>query len=280
MNRTGGKTSPQVEQMATCLRSAARYRVKVSDEHYAQLERVSRKVAVPSGGMTAKNRQRLQPFGDAETVQAFLCLQDTIRQHVDRDKRAASQKAVAAQVAAAIAILLAVPVRIANIAAIDLHRHLQQQRGDVYLVIAETKNRQPINRKIPPYALEILRWYIREYRPALIRNPTDALFPGRDGRHKTSHTLAQQIKQTIFRFTGHEFNVHLFRHFAGKVFLDQQPGSYEVVRQVLGHKRIDTTTSFYLGAEVQRASALFNGVVDELRAKNRPVKAARRRRAA
>ena len=68
------------------------------------------------------------------------------------------------------------------------------------------------------------------------------------------------------------------RHFAGKVFLDQQPGSYEIVRQVLGHKRIDTTTSFYSGAEVQRASTVINQLVDDLRGRHSPSPAQRQRR--
>jgi site-specific recombinase XerD len=115
-----------------------------------------------------------------------------------------------------------------------------------------------------------------EYRPYLVREPTDALFPGRNGQHKTAHTLGLQIKKIVFEFTGLAFNVHLFRHFAGKVFLDQQPGNYEVVRQVLGHKRLDTTTGFYSGAEAKRASAMFNDVVDTLRAQHAPIASKRR----
>jgi site-specific recombinase XerD len=175
-------------------------------------------------------------------------------------------------VAAAIALLLATPIRNANLCAIDIHRHLKPQRKEVHLVISEseTKNRHPVDFNIPPYALEILRWYMAEYRPYLVREPTDALFPGRNGKHKTAHTLGVQIKDTVFEFTGLAFNVHLFRHFAGKVFLDQQPGNYEVVRQVLGHKRLDTTTGFYSGAEAKQASAMFNDVVDTLRAQHAP----------
>jgi len=222
----------------------------------------------------------VHPFDDPEVAQDFLCLPDTIRQHVERDKRAPAQKAVDAQLAAAIALLQAIPIRIANLAAIDLNRHMRPQRRDVHLVIseAETKNRQPIDFNIPPYALDIVRWYIRDYRPFLMSKPTDALFPGRGGQPKSAHTLGVQIKKIVFKFTGLAFNVHLFRHFAGKVFLDQQPGSYEIVRQVLGHKRIDTTTSFYSGAEVQRASTVFNQLVDDLRGRHSPSPAQRQRR--
>ena len=273
MERAGGKTSAGVAQMAACLRNAARHYVKVDDEHDRKISAVCKRVSVQTGGLTAKNRERLRPFDDAELVRQFLCLPDTIRQQVERDKRAPAQKAVLAQVAAAIALLQATPIRKANLCAIDINRHLKQQRKEVHLVIceSETKNRHPVDFNIPEYALDILRWYMKEYRHHLMREPTDALFPGRNGQHKTAHTLGLQIKKIVFEFTGHTFNVHLFRHFAGKVFLDQQPGNYEVVRQVLGHKRLDTTTSFYSGAEAKRASAVFNNVVDTLRAQHAPI---------
>ena len=278
MERAGGKTSAGVAQMAACLRNAARHYVKVDDEHDRKISALCKRVSVQTGGLTAKNRERLRPFDDAELVRQFLCLPDTIRQQVERDKRAPAQKAVLAQVAAAIALLQATPIRKANLCAIDINRHLKQQRKEVHLVIceSETKNRHPVDFNIPEYALDILRWYMKEYRPHLMREPTDALFPGRNGQHKTAHTLGLQIKKIVFEFTGHTFNVHLFRHFAGKVFLDQQPGNYEVVRQVLGHKRLDTTTSFYSGAEAKRASAMFNNVVDTLRAQHAPVASKRR----
>ena len=278
MERAGGKTSAGVAQMAACLRNAARHYVKVDDEHDRKISALCKRVSVQTGGLTAKNRERLRPFDDAELVRQFLCLPDTIRQQVERDKRAPAQKAVLAQVAAAIALLQATPIRKANLCAIDINRHLKQQRKEVHLVIceSETKNRHPVDFNIPEYALDILRWYMKEYRPHLMREPTDALFPGRNGQHKTAHTLGLQIKKIVFEFTGHTFNVHLFRHFAGKVFLDQQPGNYEVVRQVLGHKRLDTTTSFYSGAEAKRASAMFNNVVDTLRAQHAPIASKRR----
>ena len=282
MQRNGGATSPQVAHIAGCLCGVARYWVKVDDAAYAKLKRITRRVAVLPGGMTAKNRERLQPFDDPQMVAQFLALPKTLRRHVEKDKGSMRHKAVLAQVAAAVALLQAIPIRIANLVSIDIHRHLKQVRNEVYLVIpeSETKNRQPINFRIPEHALEVLRWYICDYRAHLMQEPSDALFPGRVGGHKSVNTLSVQIKDAVFRFTGLVVNVHLFRHFAGKAFLDQQPGAYEVVRQVLGHKRIDTTTGFYSGAETRRAHERFGEVIDSLRTAHTPASARRGRRAA
>ena len=57
----------------------------------------------------------------------------------------------------------------------------------------------------------------------------------------------------------------LFRHIAGTIYLHENPGAYEVVRQVLGHRNISTTTNFYTGQEERRARQHFIGVIQKLR---------------
>lgn len=279
MQRSGGTTSGGVAQMAGLLAKISLHWVKVDAQHHAKLQRLAARVAVQGSGMTAKNRERLRPFDDDSTVVEFVCLPDTIRKKVERDKRPPRLKARHAQMAAAIAILLVIPVRRTNLAAIDLHRHLISNRNGVYLVIPEheTKNRAPINFQIPPFALEIVKWYIVGYRPYLLDGESTALFPGRGGQPKSPHTLAQQIKQTVWAFLGLEFNIHLFRHAAGKIFLDLDPGNYEVVRQLLSHKSINTTTSAYSGAETRKAGLLYAELLEGLRSSYAPLGKVRRR---
>ena len=58
-----------------------------------------------------------------------------------------------------------------------------------------------------------------------------------------------------------EVNGHLFRHLAGKLYLEQRPGGHETVRQFSRHKKIDTTTTFYTGLDSKRASQHYYDVV-------------------
>jgi integrase len=279
MQRQGGQASSGVAQMGTLLAKVALHWAKVSPEHHAKLRRLAARVAVQHSGMTAKNRERLRPFDDDALVVKFVCLPDTIRKKVERDKRPPRLKARHAQMAAAIAILLVIPLRRTNLAAIDIHRHLVSNRNGVYLVIPEheTKNREPINFQIPPFALEIIQWYMIEYRPHLLDGESTALFPGRDGQPKSPATLAIQIKDTVREFLGLEFNIHLFRHAAGKIFLDLNPGNYEVVRQLLRHKSVNTTTSAYSGAETRKAGLLYAELLEGLRALHAPAASRRRK---
>ena len=169
--------------------------------------------------------------------------------------------------AAAIAILQAVPLRIGNLAKIDIRKNLIARGKRVYLVISEgdTKNGEPVDFELPTEVVEILGWYIREYRPHLVHAPTQALFPGAGSGPKSAQGFGAQIKATSFRFTGLKLNPHLFRHAGAKIFLDQRPGQYEVVRQVLRHRSIETTTSFYAGAETRSAGHHYASVINKLR---------------
>jgi len=68
------------------------------------------------------------------------------------------------------------------------------------------------------------------------------------------------------------FNPHLFRHAGGKLFLDMRPGEYEVVRRVLGHRSIATTTSIYTGAETRTAGQHFaSTIAQRLENKKSPI---------
>lgn len=184
-----------------------------------------------------------------------------------RNQRSPKSLAVLAQMAAAIAILQAAPIRLRNLSSLDVHQHLIARGKKLYLVIppSEVKNREPIDFELPEETTGILSWYVKEHRPHLIKETSDALFPGLNGKTKSSSTLAQQIPKTVKKYLGINFNIHLFRHAAGKMFLDVRPGQYEVVRRVLGHRSITTTTNFYSGAETRAAGKHFSNVIAERR---------------
>ncbi|MGO9389099.1 hypothetical protein [Rhodoblastus sp.] len=279
LDRHDGKTSPQISQMATFLKGVARHWAKADDMALLQLQKIASRLSAGTRGMTAKNRERLRPFDDPQTVAAFLGLPERIRREVEKDPRPGKLKAIDAQMAAAIAILQVTPIRLGNLAAIDMRKNLIARGKRVYLVFAEgdTKNREPIDFELPPTTLNLVAWYIREYRPHLMRQPNDALFPGEGNGPKSAYGFGAQIKAAVFRFTGLAVNVHLFRHAGAKMFLDRRPGQYEVVRQVLRHRSIQTTTSFYAGAETRSAGQHFAEVIDKLRAAHEPDTTGRRR---
>lgn len=166
------------------------------------------------------------------------------------------------QTALAIELLLNAPVRIKNLASIDVDRHLVQvggrreRRVHLRFPAHEVKNANDLEFPLLPETIDLLELYLQLWRPILCcGQDSPFLFPGDCAdRPKGKATLSAQIKDVVFAYTRFEMPAHRFRHAAGKIFLDQNPGQYEVVRQLLGHKDINTTIAFYAGAETASAA--------------------------
>lgn len=267
LDKNEGRSFVQTGHMAGFLKDVAIHWVKVDEETATKMRKVASNLAPKRQGMTARNRKKISVFDQNDRVDAYLGLPHRIRETVIKDKRPPHLKAVLAQMAAAIALEQVSLIRRKNLASLCIDRHLIRRGSKLFLAIDEheTKNGDPIDLELPDATANIVDWYLREYRPYLIKEPTDALFPGEGGKPKNPGTLATQIKKTIHRYTGLDLNIHVLRHAGGKLFLDQKPGQYEVVRRVLGHRSMATTTRYYAGAEQRAAGAHFARVLDERR---------------
>jgi integrase len=125
----------------------------------------------------------------------------------------------------------------------------------------EVKNREPLDFPLPPDSVALIERYLSEFRPRLAPPGCTALFPGRGGGSKSLNALRDQICATVHRYTGMRVHVHWFRHAEAKLFLDDNPGSYEVVRRVLGHRSKSTTTTYYTGLETASAVRHFDATI-------------------
>jgi site-specific recombinase XerD len=118
---------------------------------------------------------------------------------------------------------------------------------------------------LPPESVSLVERYIREYRPRLTSAGNTALFPGIAGGPKNQDFFGTQISRTIRAHISLPVHPHLFRHVTAKLYLDRHPGAYEVVKRVLGHRSIDTTTAFYTGLETAAAVRHFDNTILSLR---------------
>jgi integrase len=175
--------------------------------------------------------------------------------------------AVLAQIAVAVAILTVAPIRLANLASIQIGENLTKPgglRSSFWLTfrIYDVKNRVPLQFKLDEVVTAIIDEYIHEFRPALVRGSNaDWLFPGEGGNHKEKISFSTQIVRQVQKSTGLRITVHQFRHAAGALILKHMPGEYELVRRILGHKSIETTKKFYLSLETTQASEIFTNIV-------------------
>ena len=177
--------------------------------------------------------------------------------------------AITAQIATAIAILTFAPIRLGNLIQIKLGENLIKP-GDLkdpyWLVFPhyDVKNRVRLAFKLVPQLCAIIDEYTDDYRPVLLRGSNAAwLFPGETGDIKTSRTLSIQITDRIEKGCGLRITAHQFRHAAAAIFLKAHPGEYETIRQLLGHRNIQTTIHFYVGLNSIQATEILSGIIKQ-----------------
>jgi integrase len=268
LDREAGQPTTAIADLATTLKAIARHHVRVEPGHLDQIRAIIRRLAPGRRGLTETNRTRLRPFDDRGNIDALLKLPERLMRQARRHRNL-QRGAVRAQMAVAIEILLMAPIRMSNLVKLDIERNLVRPglgRG-LHIVIAaeEVKNREPLEYPLPPESVELLERYIREFRPRLTLPGNTALFPGIAGGCKNQAFFGDQISRTVRAHTGLRVHPHLFRHIAAKLFLDANPGAYEVVRRVLGHRSIDTTVGFYTGLETPAAVRHFDKTILHLR---------------
>lgn len=201
----------------------------------------------------------MDQFSNADNIKRIASL--PLQLISQADKQIGTRKgAISALIAAAIATLLSCPMRINNLASLHMKEDMTLQKSGrnthilLHIAADKTKGRQAIDAIIaPPYSTTINR-YITHHRKYLTDELGLWLFPSGSGNgpRRPDH-FGQLIKERVFKETGLVMNAHLFRHFSAFVYLEANPGAYEDVRRVVGHAKMDTTTSFYAPASSKAA---------------------------
>ena len=222
------------------------------------------------GGLTEKNiafiRQVMTPGVWHRVVRLPGAMMASARAH---QAHAPNRAAVTAQLAVAIAILSMAPVRLANLTSIRLGMNLSKPDGpdsDYWLHFPDydVKNRVKLDYRLEGQVTKLIDEYVHDFRPTLLRRRNeDWLFPGQRGGAKGKVSFSGQITERIYKATGLRMTVHQFRHAAGALILLRRPGEYELVRQLLGHRSVQTTINCYIGLENIRASEIFGQIVME-----------------
>lgn len=225
-------------------------------------------------GLTDKNQARLRQFDRADAVITLLNLPQRLRRLADAEPHP-RRAAVKAQLAVAIEILLMAPMRLKNLTGLRIDLHLLRPnpgRPDLVLSIPaeEVKNSHRLDFRLHADSAALIQWYLDRHRAQVAAPGCPYLFPGLGGASKDTSTMRRQICGIIASHTGLRMNPHLFRALALKLYLDRNPGQYEVMRRVLGHKSIKTTTSHYAGEEAIASHQLYQDAVMSIRNTARP----------
>jgi len=173
-----------------------------------------------------------------------------------------------------IAFLAARPVRLANLAAIEINGHLQRQGKEWWLTFptTEVKNRRHLEFPLPRDLEDPLQMYLSRHRPILMtRNgrwntgPHDGLWVSAHGSKLSAHRIETLIgMRTQDRF-GHSVNPHLFRDAAATSVAIQDPDHVGIVTNILGHATFRTSERYYNQATSLEAARHFQAVIDGFR---------------
>jgi integrase len=219
-------------------------------------------------GFTPKNRGRLRALLSPRNQFRFLGLTDKMIKLANKEGLT-HPAALLYQKALVHELLINAPMRFGNLVGLNIHRHIKRiENGrSVRIILAipefEVKNGEYLEYELPAHAIRLLDTYLETYRP-ILQKGEDAgwLFPGAiEGRHKHEVTLREQLCEAVKKHTGLTINPHLYRHIAAFFYLAANPGDYETVKRLLGHKSVDTTMTFYAEFDTLAARRLYTDLI-------------------
>jgi len=245
--------------MAAALVQVAREWVKVDAATLVELKRLASKLPTARADLTPKNKRFLRQFDDPLVLQRLRALPAKLWSQVRRDDKPNFRTLAMSQAALALEILTYLPMRLQNLISLtfDVHLFLKDGPGatsTLEIPASEVKNNRPIEFDIPPHIARMLIEYRDQIAPKIIGHKPARLFVNPDGTPKTSQTLAWLIRRICRKHAGIEVSPHKFRHLAAKILLDDSPGAFELVKQLLGHENLKTTANFYAGIDTRRAA--------------------------
>jgi integrase len=262
-NQANREPNAFVIALATTLIQVAKYHTGASPSELGELKRLAGNLPTVPFDLTPKNKMLLRHLESDRLRAKLLFLPEQLMGEVVKDLEGGRVRFVEAQVATAIDVLLALPLRPQNLSSLNWRDNFSEPngpRGKLLLHIAarDTKTKKhEIVSEVPDDVARRIRWYRRHVLPRLAADMNGHLFVTETGSQKSQETLTQQITQTIARHIGIHMTPHQFRHFGATSYLEQHPEDFETARALLGHAW-SKTTRIYAGSSSRRASRAYN----------------------
>ncbi len=268
LDRSGNNPTKSIHALMRTVSCLAKEWAETGEDQLAEIDRL--KKSLNPGNlhqMTDKNRDLVHRFEDIELLRRLIALPDRAINKVADQGHITATMAVRAQAALAIQVLTMAPMRLKNLASIDLEKHLVKlgsgrvKQMHIHFAEDEVKNSRSLSYPIPKQLAASIETYCEKIRPVLLRADNNFLFPGEGDRHKAPGLLSRQIASLTASELGVRITPHQFRHIAGAIILRQNPQAHEHVRQLLGHGDIATTIAYYAPLAQDRAVQLYDNVI-------------------
>jgi integrase len=266
----GRKLTAYTHGVAGSLIAIAKEWARVPNDALAALKATRSKLGALPIGLTDKNKNALRQFNDKRMLGRLVSLPDKLWRQATTELKTSRRGFVDLQNSLSIDILLIAPLRMKNLTALKFDEHIQWPQGQgkpavILFKADETKNDVPLEFELSPELSNRLHLYRNQIAPTIIGKRPERLFVTWRGKPRTQAALAVAIETTVLKHVGVRLTPHQFRHLAAKLILDRNPGAYELVRELMGHKNMQTTTNFYAGIDTRRAGRAHLELIAKIR---------------
>jgi integrase len=268
--------STQTGAIASALMLVARHHCHLPGHVIETLADLARDLHPPAqSGINAATRALLNALSVPATRNRLLRLPHRLmREAKDLRSTRPLEAGRLAMIATAIEFELTIPLRITNLATLQIGVHLKRldpRTGLISLLAIQAdamKNGQLLEMPIMAETGRFLEAYITDWRPLLHPGDDVFLFPAGQGDRsgaRSVDTLRKGIVGAIAEHVGVAMRVHDFRAFAVMLLLEDQPGALEDARLLLGHKTMRTAERFYTWIKPAHASSRYQAALSRAR---------------
>ena len=263
----GVRSRPMTERIGKTLVLLARDYCCLPEDDVATIAAWSKEFKLPApNGLTDKNTRRLRALMEPRARAMLLWFPQELMRRAALLNDKPEEAARLAMYAVAMEILLICPMRRENLVGLRLDHHLyrpdprRRQLTHIIINADAVKNSNPIQWPLPAESARLIETFRTHHRQHLVDPGNPYLFGTGDKRRNAQH-VGEWLAAAVTRALGVAFNVHLARHFAAWNFLRSNPGQYEIIRQVLGHRNLAVTMAYYVGLEADSAAQHFDATV-------------------
>lgn len=217
--------------------------------------------------MTPGNRKMVRQFDDHALALRLLTLSKEIHEPFLRRKGFTLKEARRIQRATMVEVQLSTALRTRNLASLKIGKHLLERGGKLYIHVPaeEVKNQVQLDFELSEHCAKTLRFYISKVRPLLCDGDNQHLWPSKNGKALSTNHVGSMLGDFMEDEVGVRVTAHRFRHVVGYLYLLDFPGGYEIVRLLLGHKSIETTTKFYASLEAKEGHKRYDAFIERRR---------------
>jgi integrase/recombinase XerD len=242
-------------------------RVMAPDRDWGWLRQIQNALRARSISVRDK-RARMQPAGELVKLGKAL-----MRKAETASTKPSLTRAVWYRDGLMIAFLAHRPLRLSNLAAITLARHLiRQSRGyRLYFSADEVKGGRSIDTAVPALLVEDLDRYLDHYRPILLtrggrQSPAacNALWVSEIATALDPLSIPNRIKKHTRAAFGKHLWPHLFRDCAATTIAIDDPKHARSIMNILGHSTPATSGKHYNQARSLEASRRYQKVIADL----------------